>query len=73
VIGSKATIAHLPGVKLKALRIPIPDMALQQRFVYFTGQSDKSKYSVNLKQTLFIYKLKFESKIQEEELCSLKM
>ena len=30
---SKATIAHLTGVKLKSLRIPIPPIEKQKRFV----------------------------------------
>lgn len=44
IVGSKATIAHLPGVKLKALEIPLPDICEQKRFVSILGQSDKSKF-----------------------------
>ena len=43
IIGSKSTIAHLPGVKLKALEIPIPEIDLQKEFVDIIQQSDKSK------------------------------
>ena len=43
IIGSKSTIAHLPGVKLKVLEIPIPNIALQQDFVSLVEQTDKSK------------------------------
>lgn len=48
IIGSKSTIAHLPGVKLKALEIPIPNIALQQDFVSLVEQTDKSKFSVQI-------------------------
>lgn len=50
IIGSKSTIAHLPGVKLKALEIPIPNIALQQDFVSLVEQTDKSKFE--LKQSI---------------------
>ena len=46
IIGSKSTIAHLPGVKLKALEIPIPSIGLQQDFVFLVEQTDKSKYLI---------------------------
>ena len=75
-IKSKAkgtTLIQLNMEDLRIIEFIIPPIAKQDEFIAFTKQSDKSKYSVNLKQTLFIYKLKFESKIQEEELCSLKM
>lgn len=32
IVGNKATIAHLTGVKLKALEIPVPPLELQQKF-----------------------------------------
>ena len=50
IIGSKSTIAHLPGVKLKALEIPIPSIGLQQDFVFLVEQTDKSKFE--LKQSI---------------------
>ena len=43
IAGAKATIAHLPGVKLKQLRVAIPPMELQQQFAAFVAQVDKSK------------------------------
>ena len=50
IIGSKSTIAHLPGVKLKALQIPVPNIETQQVFVSFFEQLDKSKFE--LKQSI---------------------
>lgn len=50
IIGSKSTIAHLPGVKLKALQIPVPNIDTQQVFVSFFEQLDKSKFE--LKQAI---------------------
>ncbi len=45
IVSSKATIAHLPGDKLKAMRIIAPPIELQQQFVSFDKQIDKSKLS----------------------------
>mgnify|MGYP000065396979 CR=1 FL=1 len=45
VVSSKSTIAHLPGDKLKAMRIIVPPMEIQKRFVAFLEQSDKSKFA----------------------------
>ena len=75
IVGSKATIAHLPGVKLKKLEIPVPNIEDQERFVRFIEQLDKSKY-VAYQLTLFLNKLikyKLQSLSQEECICSLKM
>lgn len=44
--GAKATIAHLPGVKLKALKVTVPPIELQNQFVAFLKQTDKSKLEV---------------------------
>ena len=44
--GAKATIAHLPGVKLKALKVTVPPIDLQNQFVAFLKQTDKSKLKV---------------------------
>jgi restriction endonuclease S subunit len=41
--GAKATIAHLTGVKLKALNVVVPPVELQNEFVSFAKQVDKSK------------------------------
>jgi type I restriction enzyme S subunit len=43
-IASSATIAHLPGVKLKTLMFQIPPLDLQNRFAAFVEQADKSKF-----------------------------
>lgn len=41
--GAKATIAHLPGAKLKLLQVVVPPIGLQNEFVTFCKQVDKSK------------------------------
>ena len=41
--GAKATIAHLPGAKLKALQVVVPPVDLQNQFAAFVSQVDKSK------------------------------
>ena len=51
VVG-KSTIAHLPGVKLKGLLIPVPAITDQDSFVDLLRQTDKSKLS--LKNTIHI-------------------
>ena len=45
-----ATIAHLSGVKLKALMILLPPIDLQEQFVGFVSQVDKSEFA--LKQAI---------------------
>lgn len=50
IAGAKATIAHLPGVKLKKLLIATPPIHLQEEFASFVQQVDKVKSSV--KQSL---------------------
>ena len=44
IAGAKATIAHLPGVKLKQLQVAVPPIELQQQFAAFVEQTDKSKF-----------------------------
>lgn len=44
--GAKATIAHLPGAKLKKLNVGVPPLKLQQKFADFAEQIDKSKSAV---------------------------
>ena len=44
IAGAKATIAHLPGVKLKQLYVAVPPLELQEQFAAFVEQTDKSKY-----------------------------
>ena len=46
VVGSKATIAHLPGYKLKDMRIFVPPITLQKDFIGLTEQTDKSKFEI---------------------------
>ena len=41
---SKATIAHLPGTKLKQLQVVVPPVELQEQFVVFVKKTDKSKF-----------------------------
>ena len=45
--GAKATIAHLPGAKLKALKVTVPPIELQNQFVAFLKQTDKSKLAIH--------------------------
>ena len=44
--GAKATIAHLPGAKLKKLPVVVPPLPLQEQFAAFVEQTDKSKSAV---------------------------
>ena len=43
IAGTKATIAHLPGERLKKLFVIVPPIGLQKDFVSFLSQLDKSK------------------------------
>lgn len=42
--GAKATIAHLPGAKLKNLDVCVPPLPLQNQFATFVEEVDKSKF-----------------------------
>lgn len=44
--GAKATIAHLPGAKLKQLQVVVPPLELQNQFAEFVKQIDKSKLTI---------------------------
>ena len=44
--GAKATIAHLPGAKLKKLNVVVPSLDLQKQFADFVAQTDKSKLAI---------------------------
>ena len=48
IVSSKSTIAHLTGDKLKQMKIIVPPMELQKRFVTFVNQIDKSKFLLHL-------------------------
>lgn len=58
IVGSKATIAHLTGEKLKLLQIPVPPLSLQNDFAAFVQQIGKSKFAVqkSLEKTETLYK-----------------
>lgn len=64
IIGSKATIAHLPGIKLKALDIPTPDISKQASFVSFLNHIEKSKRDIE--QTLDNLNNLIKSLIQQD-------
>ena len=63
IAGAKATIAHLPGVKLKQLRVAIPPLELQEQFAAFVNQTDKSKAAVQ--KALDEAQLLFDSLMQK--------
>jgi len=42
--GAKATISHLTGAKMKMLDVTVPPIELQEQFVDFIHQVDKSKF-----------------------------
>ena len=44
--GAKATIAHLPGAKLKKLNVAVPPLDLQKQFATFVEQTGKSKLTI---------------------------
>ena len=44
--GAKATIAHLPGIKLKSLPVPIPPIDRQNAFVTFLKQVEKTRLTL---------------------------
>ena len=61
--GAKATIAHLPGAKLKQLQVAVPPMELQEQFAVFVAQTDKSKVAVQ--KALDETQMLFDSLMQE--------
>ena len=61
--GAKATIAHLPGAKLKALNVTVPPIALQEQFAAFVVQIDKSKSVIQ--KSLDETQLLFDSLMQQ--------
>lgn len=53
-----STIAHLPGVKLKAMKVTVPPIEDQTSFVKLMEQSDKSKYiSSKVRRSLCLTKI----------------
>ena len=48
--GKGTTIAHLPGEKLKELRIPLPPLSLQREFVAIADKAESAK--ANLKKSI---------------------
>lgn len=62
VVGA-TSIAHLPGVKLKALKVVIPPIEMQKEFTTFAKQVDKSKVAVQ--ESLNQAQLLFDSLMQK--------
>ena len=46
IAGAKATIAHLPGIKLKQLQVALPPLSLQNDFAAFVERVDQQKQTV---------------------------
>lgn len=63
IAGAKATIAHLPGVKLKQLQVAVPPLELQERFAAFVEQTNKAKTTVQ--KALDKAQLLFDSLMQQ--------
>ena len=61
--GAKATIAHLPGAKLKNLDVCVPPLSLQNQFANFAAEVDKSK--VEVQKALDQTQLLFDSLMQQ--------
>ena len=63
IIGAKATIAHLPGVKLKNLDVILPPVSLQREFAAFVEKVDKLR--LNVRETVAKMDMLYRSKLQE--------
>lgn len=61
--GTKATISHLTGANLKTLKVVVPDIENQYKFVEFLKQVDKSK--VVVQRSLDETQLLFDSLMQK--------
>ena len=61
--GAKATISHLTGAKMKMLDVTVPPIELQEQFVDFIHQVDKSKVAVQ--KALDETQLLFDSLMQQ--------
>ena len=46
IAGAKATIAHLPGIKLKQLQVALPPLSLQNEFAAFVERVDQQKQTI---------------------------
>lgn len=46
IAGARATIAHLPGAKLKKLIVAVPPIELQKKFGVFVAQSGRQKLTI---------------------------
>lgn len=44
--GAKATIAHLPGAKLKSLQVAVPPIDVQHKFISYVALADFSRRSI---------------------------
>ena len=57
--GAKATISHLPGVKMKMLDVTVPAIELQKQFADFVKQVNKSKvvYQIIINKLTFLQKI----------------
>lgn len=63
IAGAKATIAHLPGIKLRQLQVATPPLELQEQFAAFVEQVNKSKVAVQ--KALDEAQLLFDSLMQK--------
>ena len=65
IAGAKATIAHLPGIKLKQLQVALPPLSLQNEFAAFVERVDQQRQTVQ--QSL--EKLELMKKALMQEYC----
>ncbi len=63
IVGGKATIAHLPGEKLKKLEVVVPSLSLQRQFVLFVKKV--SELTIIIQQSLDKTQLLFDSLLQK--------
>ena len=56
IVGSKATIAHLPSIKLKQLQVAVPPIKLQEQFATFVAKpinQDLQSKNLSMKRSSF--------------------
>ena len=63
IIGAKATIAHLPGVKLKKIKVVLPPLALQREFAACVAKVDKLAFAARQRRDKA--RQLYKAKIQE--------